>query len=222
MTAHVTPEPASQSHRVPGYSVGSIARLVRERPASLGGTRLILIDGPAGSGKTTLANRVAVALGGAPSAGSGASTLDRALAPDARVQILHADDMYEGWTGLDSLSDVLMDQVLTPLSQGTAGRFHMWDWHQQARTHAIDVPLREILIVEGVGVAMAPARSLATLTVWIEADAQERLRRGLARDGEQLRSEWLAWQRREQEEFAVQGTWAEADVLVDGNGPIPD
>lgn len=203
-------------------SVGALADMVRTRPPRLGDTRLVLIDGPAGSGKTTLANRLALALGGAASPGSGAIDPDHPLPLHEPLQILHADDMYEGWTGLDTLGDVLVDRVLAPLASGRSGRFRMWDWHQDGRTHPVDVHAREVLIVEGVGVAMRRARAHASVTVWIEAEPRERLRRGLARDGEQMRTEWIAWQRREQEEFARQGTRAEADVHLDGNRPIDD
>ena len=45
-----------------------------------------------------------------------------------------------------------------------------------------------------------------------------RLARGLARDGEALRDEWLRWAEREQAHFAADRTRERADVLVDGTG----
>src|SRR5690606_19498388 len=74
-------------------SVADLARRVRESVPALGDVRLVCVDGPAGSGKTTLAGRLAEALDHAP--------------------VLHLDDLYEGWSGLDGdLAPRLRAQVL--------------------------------------------------------------------------------------------------------------
>lgn len=203
-------------------SIGSIADRVRAQPPTLGTIRLVLVDGPGGSGKTTLAGRLAVALGGAPCQGPDAVQSGVHRDEGAAVQVLHADDMYEGWGGLPSLGDIEMDQVLTPMARGETGRFRVWDWHRGERGHEVVVTARDVLIIEGVGVAMRGARSLASLVVWVEADPDERLRRGIERDGEATRDDWVRWQRAELEEFARQGTRAAAHVRVDGNRALPD
>ncbi|MFW7414957.1 uridine kinase family protein [Demequina sp. SO4-18] len=191
-------------------SVAEIAMRARAAAPALGPTRLVLIDGPAGSGKTTLAARLAQALEREPAAG----------APSASVHVLHADDMYEGWDGLPSLDATLIDRVLAPIARGDAGRFRVWDWHRGQRAHEVEVPASDVLIVEGVGVAMRPARAYATLVVWVEAAPAERLRRGLARDGEEVRDEWLRWQSVEQAHFAREQTLLHADLRVDGDHPL--
>ncbi|SEJ44613.1 uridine kinase family protein [Demequina mangrovi] len=203
-------------------SVSSLASAVREAPSRLGATRLVLIDGPAGSGKTTLANRLAVALGGAASAGAGTFDPARPLADDAPVQILHGDDMYEGWGGLTTLDRVLVDQVLGPLARGEAGAFRMWDWHRSARTHVIRVPARLYLVVEGVGVASRAARELASLVLYADAPWETRLERGVARDGEAMRSEWLRWHPQEDAYLQAQGVRDAADAVIDGTLPVPE
>lgn len=192
--------------------------------ARCGRTKVILIDGPAGSGKSTLTNRLAVALGGAPSAGAGTFRPDAPLASSAQVQIVHGDDLYEGWHGLATLDAVLLDQVLEPLARGEDGAFRMWDWVEDRRSHVIGVPQRDWLIIEGVGVALPRARELAVLTVWVEAPWEVRLARGQARDGNDydVTEKWRAFDAEEQSLHERSGTRAAADFTIDGTAPVPD
>ncbi|WP_156171872.1 uridine kinase family protein [Demequina rhizosphaerae] len=197
-------------------SISALAAAAREAPARLGGTRLVLVDGPAGAGKSTLANRIAVALGGRPSAGAG--TFDPEAPPP---DVLHGDDMYEGWSGLATLDRVLVDQILAPLAQGDAGAFRMWDWHRSRRTHTVPVPPRPFLVIEGVGVASREARELASLVVYVDAPWETRLARGLERDGEAMRGEWLRWNETEGAHLEASGVRTAADAAVDGTLPVP-
>jgi energy-coupling factor transporter ATP-binding protein EcfA2 len=86
----------------------ALAERVRAARPRLGDTRLVCVDGPAGSGKTTFAERLAGALG-----------------PDTVV--LHMDDVYAGWT-LDGAVARLTAGVLRPLSEGRPGAVHRYDW----------------------------------------------------------------------------------------------
>ena len=119
---------------------------------------MILIDGRAGAGKSTLANRLAVALGGTASGGAGTFKPDAPLAESAPVQILHGDDMYEGWAGPATIVDILLGRILGHLASGRDGSFEMWDWAADARSHTIAVCPRPWLIIEGVGVGLPRAR----------------------------------------------------------------
>ena len=56
--------------------------------ARLGPVRLVAVDGPAGSGKTTFAGRLVKAL----------------QAGGATVAEIHTDDLLEGWTDLERLT----------------------------------------------------------------------------------------------------------------------
>ena len=201
---------------MPNVPVSQIAQALRASAPRLGRTRLLLVDGPAGSGKTTFANRLAVELGAAPSRGAGSFDPTSPLPARAPVQILHADDMYEGWGGLEELDDVLVDQVLAPLAAGRRGTFRMWDWARSERTHPIPVPERDVLIVEGVGVGSPRARARASMVVWVEAPRELRLRRGIERDGEGMREEGERWQPIETRVLAEHGTREAADVIVAG------
>ncbi|WP_233491580.1 uridine kinase [Blastococcus sp. TBT05-19] len=170
---------------------------MRTVPPRLGGTRLVCVDGPAGSGKTTLAGRLADVLG-----------------PDAVV--VHMDDLYAGWTLTGAVAR-LSAGVLGPLAAGRAGAYHRYDWAAgRFSPEPTPVPVPGVLVVEGCGSASRPADPWASLRVWVEADAGLRLARGLARDGEHLATEWHRWQRTEAAHFAADGTRDRADVVVDG------
>lgn len=180
-------------------SLQHLADLVRARPARLGGRRLVCVDGPAGSGKTTLAGRLADALGAA---------------------VVHLDDVYEGWSGLDGVEDRLLTQVIEALAAGRPARYRRYDWVAGDWAELVEVPTCDVLVVEGCGSASRRVRAFASLVVWVEAPPDVRLERGVARDGAQMRDEWLRWMEGEAEHFTREGTRAAADVRVDGTVPV--
>lgn len=174
---------------------------VLARSPRLGRVRLVCIDGPAGSGKTSFAARLAAR-----------------LSADA-VGVVHLDDLYDGWSGLDgSLWPRLTAQVLEPLRRGIPGRFQRYDWLSAAFADWVDVPVPDVLVLEGCGAARRAAAPDAVLSVWVEAPAELRLARGLERDGEGLRAEWLAWTVSEAAHFDRERTRDRADVRLDAYG----
>lgn len=140
----------------------------------------ICIDGPAGSGKTTLAEDISLDL---PS-----------------VEVVHMDDLYEGWHNALSpqLYERVRTQIVAPFLQGRAMRYQKWDWLASAWGKAIDIPVPAILVLEGVGAAAAPLRALADITIFLEIDQSIGAQRVLARDGAEVSvylSDWLEQQR---------------------------
>jgi uridine kinase len=184
-------------------SFAALAERVRAAPPRLGGTRLVCVDGPAGSGKTTFAARLATAVG-----------------PGAAV--LHMDDFYAGWT-LDGAAARLAAGVLDPLAAGRPGAYHAYDWASARFSPGTTaVPPVPVLVVEGCGSSPRAADAWTTLRIWLEAPPDLRLARGLERDGVGLEPEWRAWQRLESAEFAREDTRARADLRVDGAAPCAD
>ena len=189
--------PAADADAVPAL----VARVVAAAPR-LGRTRLVCVDGPAGSGKTTLAARLAAALG------SGAA-------------VVHMDDLYAGWTQTGAFAR-LAAGVLAPLAEGRPGAYHRYDWATERFDDApTAVPVPEVLVVEGCGSCPRAVDPWAVLRVWVEAPPAVRLARGLTRDGAALEAHWLRWQATEAAAFAVEDTRARADVHVDGAAQLP-
>jgi uridine kinase len=180
-----------------GTTVAELAARVLAAPARLGAVRLVCIDGPAGSGKTTLAGRVADALGDA-------------------AALVHLEDLYAGWTITGAVAR-LRAGVLRPLAEGRGGAYHRYDWATARFTpEPIAVPVRPVLLVEGCGSSPRSLDEWTTLRVWVEAPAELRVARGLARDGVALEPQWQRWQVTEAAEFAREDTRARADLRLDG------
>lgn len=186
MTSDRWPDLAAQADRV-------LAAAPR-----LGPVRLVAVDGPAGSGKTTFA----------------ADLADHLAARDAVVEVVHLDDLYEGWSGLPGVWDRLDAWVLRPLAAGDVARYRRYDWAAGEWAGWVDLPAPDVLVVEGCGSAPRAVDAYAVLRVWVEADADVRLARGLARDGEDHRALWLAWMESEAAHFAAESTRERADVRL--------
>jgi uridine kinase len=185
--------------------VADVADLVQwaasMRPATLGDARLVCVDGPAGSGKTTLARAVADAAAEHGSAG-----------------VVQVDDLLDGWGGLADAGDTVRTEVLEPLSQRRSGRYRRYDWHAGRFAERVAVAPADLLVLEGVGSWRSSYASWVTILVWVEAPRDLRLARGLARDGESLRPQWEAWLPAEASLFRQERTRDRADLVVDGTG----
>lgn len=190
-------------------TAGRIVSRVLGRPPTLGTGRLVCVDGPAGSGKTTLA------------AALGRGFRDALRDPGApadltHVRMLHMDNVYDGWAGLDEGMATVASSVVAPLRAGQPGRYRRYDWHRSRFAEERVVPPCDVLVIEGVGSGGAAYDDVITCLVWVETPSDVRLERGLERDGEGVREHWLAWSEREQAMFARQGTRARADLVVHG------
>lgn len=187
----------------PWRSIAEIAALVLDttlsRPPSLGEGRLVCIDGPTGSGKSTLGEAVRTAAPGS-----------------TRCDLVHLDDLLDGWDGLPDVAETLDRDVLAPLRHGRPGRYRRYDWHLGRFAESVVVHPVDLLVVEGVGSgASAYAENITTL-VWVDAPADLRLARGVARDGEPVRDELVAWMAREEDHLRRERGRERADLVVDG------
>jgi uridine kinase len=170
-----------------------VAERVLAAPPTLGPGHLVCVDGPAGSGKTTLADALTQAVPGA--------------------QLVHCDDLLQGWHGLPGLAATVAS-LLEPLARGGVGTWRRWDWlaDDWAETH--QVTPGGLLVIEGVGSWSPTIADLVGVLVWVEADPDLRLSRGMARDGETMRARWMQWRIEEDALFAAHGTRDHADLVV--------
>lgn len=179
----------------------ALAEEINAAAVRLGQTRLICVDGPAGSGKTTFATR---------------------LGAELQAPIVHMDDLYEGWDGAFSphLVERIDAWILTPLRHGVPARHLRYDWLADRFGDWIDLPDAPHLILEGVRSADRGVREHAALVAWVESAPALRLDRVIDRDGEAIRPAMLTFQEREAEHFERQQTRAAADLIVRGDPDV--
>ena len=161
----------------------AIAKELNSVSATCGATRVIGIDGPAGSGKSTFAGHLAMTLQQCP--------------------IIHMDDLYEGWNNpLNSkLFNRITEQIFSPLSSAKVASYQKFDWHKGIFDQVVEVSPSNFLILEGVGALHPDLQQYISLGIWLESNPKGRMKRVLDRDGEDLKSHMLDWQKMEQTYF---------------------
>jgi energy-coupling factor transporter ATP-binding protein EcfA2 len=210
-----------------------IVHLTLSSPPTLGAGRLVCVDGPAGSGKTTLAAELARAFRDTLRGSSRSRAPGEVQAPaqgraqleppvGSQVRSVHMDSLYAGWAGLEDGMVTLGRDVLVPLAAGAPGRYRRFDWHRMQPAEERLVEPCEVLVVEGVGSggpALRGHAALITCLVWVDTPSGVRRARGLARDGGAVRAHWSAWTAQEDAMFARERTRERADLVVAGTGP---
>jgi hypothetical protein len=151
---------------------------------------VVLIDGGAGAGKTTLARQLA----------------DHWPTPGV-VQVVGLDELYPGWGGLAAGARAVPDLI-----RGTG--FRTWDWHRGAPGDWRRLNPAQPLVVEGCGAITAASRTLAGLAIWLEVDEAARRHRALARDGAEFASHWDDWAAQEAVHWLSDKPWELADLTL--------
>jgi uridine kinase len=176
------------------------ANAIRASAPRCGTVRLVAIDGPGGAGKSVFAQRLALALGDVP--------------------IVHTDD-FASWDNPHNWWPRLEEQVLDPLERGKPVRYQRYDWIARELGVWVEVPVSDVVIVEGVSSSRAAVKDRLTMAIWIESPREVRLSRGLERDGEAMRPAWDRWMAGEDVFFARDRTRERADLVVDGSPTLP-
>ncbi|WP_433303335.1 uridine kinase family protein [Actinoplanes sp. CA-030573] len=173
----------------------------RPRGDAGGRPRVIAVDGRGGGGKTTLAGRLARALGAAA--------------------VVHSDDVAWahsrfGW------DDLMIDGILEPLRAGGAVRYRPPGWERDGRDGHIEVPAGlATVIVEGVGVSRETLAPYLDVAIWVQSDYAEAKRRGVrrdmaeeGRDAEEADRNWEEWEAEEVPFLLGDRPWRRARFIV--------
>ncbi|MFJ8084686.1 uridine kinase [Streptomyces sp. NPDC096205] len=175
------------------FPLPELARQLRALPPSLGPVRLVAVDGHAGSGKSTFAERLAAELSGAP--------------------VLHLDDIATheelfAWTGR------LMEEVVEPLGRGESAVYRPYDWRARHYGPPRTLPPADVVLIEGVGAGRRALRPWLARLMWMRMPRETAWARGRDRDGEEQRAFWNGWVRAEARHFAEDPSEPYANLLV--------
>ena len=156
--------------------------------------QIILIDGPAGSGKTTLSKE---------------------LSEKLNCQVIHLDDHYNGWD--EALSNDLTQALLKIVSNFSNGRpseIPTFNWLKAKFEGSRVIEPANTLIIEGVGSGQSQIRPFASKLYWVETEPEIGLARVLERDGKEYEERIKSWQIREASHFQVERTRDFADFII--------
>jgi uridine kinase len=163
---------SAESNTFAAEVVAEVAALWAETEPRCGTVSVLAIDGPAGSGKTTLAADLARRTGSAT---------------------VHMDDLYAGWTGLHAGITLARNTVLEPLSRGHAIAVPTYDWTRNEYAGLSPLSVGRLLIIEGVGAGALELEDLVSMLVFLDAPAGTRRAQALSRGGEGFEERWDEW-----------------------------
>jgi hypothetical protein len=176
-------------------TVDELADLVVTTTGSaIGPSWIVAIDGWSGSGKTSLADRLAPALG---------------------APCIHLDDWVPGWSGLARSVDFLVEWVLTPLSEGRPAQWQLWDWDRDRWGDGREQAPAPLILVEGCGAGSAAARPFLSELIWLEATPVQRDARLRARPDWPTYEPWAAmWAEQERALRVGDDVAGAADLVI--------
>ncbi|GAA4251586.1 uridine kinase family protein [Dactylosporangium darangshiense] len=172
------------------------ADIARRDPVN--GIRIVGVDGPSGSGKSFLAAQISKLL----------------AAPIIEIDDFVSWDCFaDWWPRFDA-------QVLTPLLAGRDAVYQArdWnDWYGSSLGAWKTQPWLPTIVLEGVTCTRSETIGRLAYAVWVEAPAELRLARGMARDTAfpGKAALWQRWMREEDTFFAADDTRNRADIIVD-------
>jgi len=93
-------------------------------------------------------------------------------------------------------------------------------WIAGVEGELITVEPQPVVVLEGVSVGRREITDRLTMLIWVETPFDVRLGRGLERDGEGMRQEWLDWSAQEDAHYKADRTRHRADVIVHGDPSV--
>jgi uridine kinase len=163
---------------------------------------LIAIDGRAGAGKTTLAAR-----------------LFEELSVSKTVEVIHMDDLYDGWE--NALSERLtqsLESIVKSHQNNATFEIDIFDWQSMSFDSKRQIIPVDILILEGVGAGQKVVRDAGATLYWLDIDAEVGIQRVLNRDGFQIASQMKQWQIAQERHFLRDKTRENAEHIQSSQG----
>ena len=185
-----------RSDNARSVSLDEIVEAIMAKPGPL---RLVAVDGPGGAGKSTFARELSEAAGVAP--------------------VVHTDDFAAADNPIDWWPR-LLEQVIEPLTRNDASHYQRYDWPSEALAEWHTIEPAPIVIIEGVSAGRSEWAAHLSFLIWIETPREERLRRGVVRDGIAALDDWESWMASEDAHYERDPTRERADVVVDGTRPV--
>ncbi|MBT2594982.1 hypothetical protein [Arthrobacter sp. ISL-72] len=111
-------------------------------------------------------------------------------------------------------------QVLDPLLNGHPAPYQQRDWEGDEFGDSLGqttVNWSPVVLIEGVTCTRKESIGRIAFAVWVEAPKEERLQRGMKRDGEGHRALWPSWMDEEDNFFASDKTRLRPDLIVPRN-----
>ena len=161
-------------------------------------TPIVLIDGRAGSGKSTFAEKLQQQL-----------FRDGESAP----RVIHMDNIFEGWEGLSLGADYLVRFILNPLARKETASWQDWSWVKNQRSSWREFSGGTPLIVEGCGSLTERSKANAFIAIWLEASEQTRRDRWLKR--ERHLDKFDFWAAQELDFYAREKSKSLADLVIE-------
>jgi uridine kinase len=160
-------------------------------------TPIVLIDGRAGSGKSTFAEQLQQQF-----------FRDGESAP----RVIHMDNIFEGWEGLSLGSDYMVRFILNPLARKETASWQDWSWVKNERSSWREFSGGTPLIVEGCGALTERSKEHAYLSLWLEASEETRRQRWLER--ERHLDKFDFWAAQELDFYAREKSQSLADLVI--------
>jgi uridine kinase len=128
--------------------------------------------------------------------------------------VVHLDDVYPGWLGLEAGRDAIITSVLEPVRRGNAASYFAWDWEHNRPGNSVTVVPSDVLIVEGCGIITAHSRALADVSIWLDCPESQRFERIQRRDGTAFDEHWSGWNEQVSRHIAEHDPIASATVRL--------
>jgi uridine kinase len=159
---------------------------------------IIAIDGPAGAGKTTLANEIFLA-----------------LSIEMSVQLIHMDDLYDGWdNALSSDFSEILHYLVNQHEAKSPAKIQRYNWESSSFGESESLPVSDLLILEGVGCGDQDLQDHFAALIWMEIDPAIGLKRVINRDGEQVQEQMEKWLGTQAKYFLQHSTREKADFIL--------